>query len=549
MFGCSGSKFDELRWVTNIRRTLEEELKDDNESPVCIFNVPKTLMSSYPDSFTPQQLSLGPYRYWSSELHEMERYKLSAAKGMQKELQGLKFQDLVLQLIKLEPKIRACYHRYLNLNAETLAWMMALDASFLLEFLHIYTLKEPKMLSRVSSRMSHLLDYSKRKSAQNAILRDIMKLENQIPLFVLRKLLEFQFLLLESADDVLHSMLMGLCKEVSPFKIMESLPQTKVPETAHLLDFLYRVIVPKMEEGIEIIEEVEEFTEAKQENEESTNSDESSYAKQLLSLFWNLISKLNIGPVRFLNKVLRSKPVRVILKFPWKILSNLPGFAILNHVLGFLIFWQDEAQIQPESESCSFIKPPLVEEIAIPSVTQLSNSGVCFRPTNGGISTINFDMRTVTFYVPTVTLDVNTEVIMRNLVAYEASNESGPMVFTRYTEFMNGIIDTEADVKLLRKKGIVLNHLKSDEEAAKMWNGITKSIKLTKVPIIDKVIEDANKYYDSRLKVKIGRFIKQYVFGSWKFLTFLAAILLLLLTALQSFCSVYDCTRIFHIRY
>ncbi|KDP37018.1 hypothetical protein JCGZ_06074 [Jatropha curcas] len=153
----------------------------------------------------------------------------------------------------------------------------------------------------------------------------------------------------------------------------------------------------------------------------------------------------------------------------------------------------------------------------------------------------------VTFYLPIVSIDVNTEVVLRNLVAYEASNASGPLVFTRYTELMNGIIDTDEDVKLLREKGIILNRLKSDQEAADLWNGMSKSIRLTKVPFLDKVIEDVNKYYDGRWKIKVGNFVKHYVFGSWQFLTLVAAIFLLLLMTLQAFCSVYNCARIFHI--
>jgi hypothetical protein len=62
--------------------------------------------------------------------------------------------------------------------------MMAIDASFLLEFLQIYAVKEGIVFTRVSSRMSHLVDYAGRKSSHNAILRDMVMLENQIPLFV-----------------------------------------------------------------------------------------------------------------------------------------------------------------------------------------------------------------------------------------------------------------------------------------------------------------------------------------------------------------------------
>lgn len=121
------------------------------------------------------------------------------------------------------------------------------------------------------------------------------------------------------------------------------------------------------------------------------------------------------------------------------------------------------------------------------------------------------------------------------------------MVFARYTELMNGIIDSEEDVKVLRQKGVILNHLKSDGEVATMWNGMSKSLKLTKVPLLDKVVEDVNKYYNGRMKVKAWKFMKSYIFGSWQFLTFLAAIMLLLLTTVQAFCSVYTCNRYFSV--
>ena len=548
MSSQSDSKFDEIRWVIQIRRTLEEELEETIEVPVCIFNVPKALMVSDPESYTPQQVALGPYHYWRPELYEMQRYKLAAAKRSQKQLQCLYFQNLVDQLIKFEPRIRACYHKYLDFNGETLAWMMGIDASFMLEFLQIYAIQEGKVITRVSSRMSHLVDYAGRKSAHNTILRDMVMLENQIPLFVLRKMLEFQFSSLEAADDMLLSMLVGLCKELSPFKLVEELPKIPIPDCAHLLDFLYHMIVPKVEEPSEIIE-VEDHNEDMQGKEKS--SSDSSYGKQLLDVIWNMLSKLNRGPISLIKKVLVSRPVKVVLKLPWTILSNLPGFAILKQPVEYFFFSQDKADVKPEDETSglnsNINKPPLVEEITIPSVSDLSKAGVKFLPTNGSILTITFDVKTVTFYLPTVSLDVNTEVILRNLVAYEASNASGPLVFTRYTELMNGIIDTEEDVKILRERGIILNRLKSDGEVANLWNGMSKSIRLTKVPFLDKVIEDVNKHYNGRWSVKSGKFFKIYVFGSWQFLTVLAAVMLLVMMAMQAVCSVYSCARILRI--
>ncbi|OMP01478.1 hypothetical protein COLO4_11835 [Corchorus olitorius] len=548
----STPSFDERRWVINIRQTLEAELEEDTEIPVSIFNVPKILLSCDPDSYTPQLVAIGPYHYWRPELNEMERYKIAAAKRAQKNLlNNLQLCDVVEQLVKIDPKIRACYHKLLEFSHETLAWMMAIDASFLLEFLQIYAIKEGKLVTRVSSRMSHLADYAGRKSNRNAILRDMMMLENQIPLFVLRKMLEVQSSCLEQADDLLLSMLTGLCKDVSPFKMMSELPKVHVSETSHLLDCLYDMIVPcKIQ--LRIASEISQFDDnqnecIKDEDEGISEAGEDpGYVKKLLGEIWSLLTKLNGGPIRMVKKLLLSKPIKLMFQLPWTILSKFPGLSLLKQPMEQFFNKEDKEDDKPDgnNQGSNVDKPPLVEEITIPSVSELLNSGVRFLPTEGNLLTITFDVKTVTFYLPTVTLDVNTEIILRNLVAYEASNATGPLVLTRYTELMNGIIDNEEDVKLLRERGIILNRLKSDKEAATLWNGMSKSIRLTKVPFLDKAIEEVNKYHNGRWNIKAKRMMKAYVFGSWQVLTLLAAIVLLLLMGLQTFCSAYTCNKV-----
>nr|GLL35230.1 putative UPF0481 protein At3g02645 [Ipomoea trifida] len=534
----SGSSFDERRWVIHVRRSLQdEEIEEDSEIPVSIFSVPKNLMVADPDSYVPQQVAIGPYHYWRPELYEMERYKLAAAKRTQKNLHTFKFQHLVEQVTKFEHRIRAYYHKFLNFNCETLGWMVAVDAAFLLEFLQVYAAQEGEViLTRVSSRMSHLVDISGRKSAHNAILRDMVMLENQIPLLVLRKMLEFQSSSLEVADNTLMCMLIGFCKEVSPFKMVEVLPKVEIKDCAHLLD----VVTETTEEG-------EGMTPTDQ--GENTSFGQPSSVRQLADEVWKIVVKIQKGPARLIKRVVLSRPVKVMLKLPWKLLSNLPGLKFVLQPIAYLCLYnQEKDNGKPEGENPPDAdKPPLVEEIAIPSVTDLFEAGVSFVPAKEGIAGICFDDKKVALYLPCISLDLNTEVLLRNLVAYEACNASGPVVFTRYTELMNGIIDTEEDARVLRERGIILNRLKSDGDVAKLWNGMSRSVRLTKVPFLDKAIEDVNKYYNGRWKVKMGNLMKQYVFGSWRFRTVLAAIMLLLLMSLQAICSVYSCARLFHL--
>ena len=99
---------------------------------------------------------------------------------------------------------------------------MAIDASFLLEFLQIYSVNEGNTLQRFPSLMPHLMDSIRRASTHNMLLRDIIMLENQIPLFLLQAILEVQCSSSKIANEILYSMLVGFLKDLSPLKMIES---------------------------------------------------------------------------------------------------------------------------------------------------------------------------------------------------------------------------------------------------------------------------------------------------------------------------------------
>ncbi|KAG9152409.1 hypothetical protein Leryth_015804 [Lithospermum erythrorhizon] len=420
----------------------------------------------------------------------MEKYKLAAVKRMQKALECCKFEDVVQDLMKFEPRIRACYHKYLTYNGETLAWMMAIDACFVLEFLQIYCVKQGKSLHRISSRMSHLVDIAERKSAHNAILRDLVMLENQIPLFIFRRMLEIKFASSEMADNVIFSMLMGFAKALSPFNKMEEFPEKEAMESAHILDFLYHLMMPRIHRS-----QSEINVSGSPDGNEEVNLRNQKPIKKFVNELWKIISRLHKVPARIIKKVLFSRAVVFLVRLPWKIISNLPPIRILKGAIDSLLTVSKEKNAKSE-DLRNNDKPPLIEEITIPSVTELSKANVNFEPTNGGIFSIAFDETSNTFYLPSINLDQNTRVVLRNIVAYEACNASGPVLFTRYTELMNGIIDTEDDARILREKGIIYNRLNSDEDVTKLWNGMNRCVRLTKAPYLDKVIEDVNKYYN-----------------------------------------------------
>ncbi|KAF7148222.1 hypothetical protein RHSIM_Rhsim03G0255300 [Rhododendron simsii] len=513
------SSSGEQRWIAEISKILEKEVKVAIDLPVSIFRVPATLSVSKPKAYTPQVIGLGPYHHFRPELYDMERYKLAAASRLQQEFRSLEFKQLVSGLSGLEQRVRACYHKYLDVEGETIAWIMAIDGLFLLEFLRCYN-------SSPSITTAHLVDSTGRKLAHEAVLGDVMMLENQIPIFVLSKILSMQYPSHhEVADDLFPSILMDFCKALSPLKSREDFILSEVPEHAHLLDLLYHlIIVPRLDGPAEPCNI--QYGESEDESFEKNPSLDSSKFSQVFAKLWTMLSKLNVG---FISRI--TTLVKNIVGVSGKFISSVS---------------KSKEDIEPGNEvSHDETKTPKVEEIMIPSASHLSYAGVQFCPTTGGIATIKFDRRTKKFYLPVISLNVNSEVIMRNLVAYEASIGSESLAFTRCTELMNGIVDTDVDAKLLREKKIIVNSLKSDADVALLFNGMSKCVRLTNVPLIDKTIEDVNKYYINTSAVRVYRRMKNFVYDSWQILTMLAVVLLILLMGVQSFCSVYSCPKLF----
>ncbi|THG22269.1 hypothetical protein TEA_017581 [Camellia sinensis var. sinensis] len=150
------SSFTEQRWISQISKIIAKEVNIEIDVPVSIFPVPTTLTVSKPEVYIPQLIGLGPYHHFRSELYEMERYKLAVSTRVQKQFRRLKFKQLVDKLNELEYEVRTCHHKYLDIDGETLAWIMAIDGLFLLDFLHSYVNKNDS-LSSLSSTTAHLV--------------------------------------------------------------------------------------------------------------------------------------------------------------------------------------------------------------------------------------------------------------------------------------------------------------------------------------------------------------------------------------------------------
>ncbi|KAM7508290.1 hypothetical protein LguiA_018743 [Lonicera macranthoides] len=493
------SKDSEQRWVVQITKHFRQDfIVNINEVFACVFNVPKATSFAKPEAYTPQLIALGPYHHMQPELYHMERYKVEAVRNFLNSRGILGSQtQLVDRMKELGPIIRACYHKYLDLDEEILAWIISIDGLFLLHLLGNFYNASCSESKELTHDMNTML-YS-----------DVMMLENQVPIVLLKEIqksLQLSFGEAKNYDEELLSMMKGFSNAISPLELAQKNQfLNKNNSFLHLLDFMYHLIVNNSVTKI-----VPNSTKAPEKV-----APKNDFVKQ--DLFGNIGEIVETGmQFRILRKFL--KPLQVIINMPWEKVGTLLGLTKL------------------ENEN-----NPLIQEISIPSVSKLSKiCGINFKHTIGGIRDIKFLEEEATLYLPVITLNSNSEVILRNLVAYEAATLDSTLELGGYVDLMCGIIDSAEDVKLLREKKIIKSNL-SNEKIADLFNGMNKSNGSEGSKIVEKI----NEYYNKKPVIKAYLLVKNRLFASWKILTVFTTVLILLMLILQGFCQFYGCPRFF----
>nr|GLL27245.1 uncharacterized protein LOC109160078 [Ipomoea trifida] len=102
-------------------------------------------------------------------------------------------------------------------------------------------------------------------------------------------------------------------------------------------------------------------------------------------------------------------------------------------------------------------------------------------PNNNSTAISLFD---ITFHngvimtIPCFKVDNYTELFFRNMIALEqrCSDTLNPKYFTDYARLMDHLVDTNRDVSLLRKKGIIQNLLGEDRKVASIFNNLSVEV-------------------------------------------------------------------------
>ncbi|KAF8015876.1 hypothetical protein BT93_H1427 [Corymbia citriodora subsp. variegata] len=164
--------------------------------------------------------------------------------------------------------------------------------------------------------------------------------------------------------------------------------------------------------------------------------------------------------------------------------------------------------------------PPQKCTIVMPSAIELRESG------NG------------TLEIPVLYVEDNTETQFRNLIAYEQYHLSrGINYFTDYVKFLDCLINSSKDVKVLCRAGIIKNYLGDDEVVAQMFNKIGDYITVPGSYYFE-IFKNVNAYCKKPRNIQMAKLRREYFHSPWAFLSILTAIMLLLLTAAQTVFSI-----------
>ncbi|KAL3839778.1 hypothetical protein ACJIZ3_024369 [Penstemon smallii] len=149
----------------------------------CIFKVPQSFIDINGRHYHPHIVSIGPYHHGDPSLKMIEEHKWRFLGTLLKRTQskGLSLEDYLKVVHPLEVKARECYSSVLHFSTDEFIEMLVIDGCFILELFRKFGGVVPFEADDPLLSLSWVYSF---------FLRDLIRLENQIPFFVLQCLFD-----------------------------------------------------------------------------------------------------------------------------------------------------------------------------------------------------------------------------------------------------------------------------------------------------------------------------------------------------------------------
>nr|KYP71041.1 UPF0481 protein At3g47200 family [Cajanus cajan] len=173
----------------------------------------------------------------------------------------------------------------------------------------------------------------------------------------------------------------------------------------------------------------------------------------------------------------------------------------------------------------------------IRSATELQDAGVQFKKSRSqSLSDVSF-MKGV-LRLPTLVVDDTTEYMFLNMMAFERLHGGAGNEVSAYVFFMDTMIDSEMDVAVLHRTGIVVNALGSEKAVAQLFNSLSRDVAVDGEGVLDVVRMSVSNYCKQPWNLWRANLIHTYFRNPWALVSLVAALFLFALTILQTFFTI-----------
>ncbi|KAG2668451.1 hypothetical protein I3760_15G161500 [Carya illinoinensis] len=369
--------------------------------------VPPPIFKVDKKAYVPKIVSIGPFHYNEPSLRAMQIEKRRFLDRLVQNQTGQLIHEESLKnaMRELEEKTKKFYaDDFQTIEPDEFVQMMLLDGCFIVELLCFYE----------KNREGEPL--FKTRWMQTNISRDLILLENQLPMFVLQKIFELTPNLM--GETTLNTLALRFFEPLRPGK-------------------------EKFEEGM-------------------LNKHANSEYIHLLALFH---SSLISGDKTYPQQPTKSEKEKKHLRLPGK-------------------GWVHNAKT-------------------------LSYASIKFQGKSSCILDIQLTGKTLK--ISTMVIDDSTSPVLRNLIAYEQNNCDVTPYFCCLALFLDSIVDTVEDVKILCNAEIIKHAMGRDEEVANLFNRLTKELVFDineEYCYMTKEIENINRHCRMHdIRVRIRRFL------------------------------------------
>ncbi|PRQ23984.1 hypothetical protein RchiOBHm_Chr6g0267401 [Rosa chinensis] len=174
--------------------------------------------------------------------------------------------------------------------------------------------------------------------------------------------------------------------------------------------------------------------------------------------------------------------------------------------------------------------------VTAPNITELHRAGIKFKE---GSTTDLLDIHFIggILEIPKLKVWDDTEIIFRNLVAFELCNDLEYYI-SDYVSIIDSFVNTSEDVELLVKYGLVENMLGDNSQLSTMINSLAAGVELIPSEFYyASLCEDLSKYCSSKWHRSRANLKQNYFNTPWRTTSVIAAAVLLILTFIQTVCS------------